>query len=138
MDVTRRGLLWAAAQADAAARGLPCDEYVAGVERAAKAFVVSDELVDRAATVDALCKLAGADEGTLVLLVGAKDVGKSLIVRSLPARLAPLRRHVVVLSARSTGANLVRGIIDGIKPDATMLSEFVLQLADIRIAETAA
>jgi hypothetical protein len=129
--VTRRGLLWAAAQADAAARGLPCDEYVAGAKRAAKAFVDSNELVDRAATVDTLCDLAGADTGTLVLLVGAKDVGKSLIVRSLPARLAPLRRHVVVLSARSTGANLVRGIIDGIKPDATMLSEFVLQLKKV-------
>jgi hypothetical protein len=49
-----------------------------------------------------------------VLLVGAKDVGKSLIVRSLPERLAPMRRHVVVLSARATGADLVRGVIGGI------------------------
>jgi hypothetical protein len=126
--VTRRGLLWAAAQADAKARGLSCDEYVADVGRAADAFVDSNELVDRAATVDALCKLAGADEGTLVLLVGAKDVGKSLIVRTLPDLLKPLRRRVVVLSARVTGADLARGIIKGIKPDATMFSEFVRQL----------
>jgi len=126
--VTRHGLLWAAAQADAEARGLSCDEYVADVGRAAVAFVVSNELVDRAATVDALCKLAGADEGTLVLLVGAKDVGKSLIVRTLPDLLKPLRRRVVVLSARVTGPDLARGIINGIKPDATMFSEFVKQL----------
>jgi len=126
--ISRRGLLWAAAEADAKARGRPCDEYVAGVGRAAVAFVVSNELVDRAATVDALCKLAGADEGTLVLLVGAKDVGKSLIVRTLPGLLRPLRRRVVVLSARVTGPDLARGIINGIKPDATMFSEFVKQL----------
>ena len=102
------------------------------------AFVVSNELVDRAATVDALCRLAGADEGTLVLLVGAKDVGKSLIVRTLPARLKPLRRHVVVLSARVTGPDLARGIINGIKPDATMLSEFVKQLEKVAPAIAAA
>jgi len=126
--VTRRGLIWAAAEADAAARGMPCEEYVAGVMRVALAFVSSNELVDRAATVDALCHLTGADEGTLVLLVGAKDVGKSLILRTLPARLEPQRRHVVVLSARATGPDLARGIINCIKPDPTLLSEVMAQL----------
>jgi hypothetical protein len=128
--VTRRGLMWAAAEADAEARGLLCDEYVAGVKRAAIAFVESKELVDRAATVGALCDLAGAEKGTLVLLVGAKDVGKSLILRKLPARLASMRHHAVVVSARVTGADLVRGIINGLRPDKTLFSDLTTLLKE--------
>ena len=122
--------MWAAAEADAEARGLLCDEYVAGVESSADAFVDSKELVDRAATVDALCTLAGKKTGTLVLLVGAKDVGKSLILRKLPARLASMRHHVVVVSARVTGADLVRGIINGLRPDKTLFSDLTTLLKE--------
>ena len=82
---------------------MTAEAYVDSVDRAAINFVASDELVDRADLVRALCNLLGNDMGTLSLLVGPKDVGKSLILRSLPSKLVQKGRKVVVVSARTSG-----------------------------------
>jgi hypothetical protein len=107
-------------------RGQSCDAYVGDVKRAANTFVDSDVLVDRAATVDALVDLLGDNKGTLSLLVGPRDVGKSHILRSLHATMdkAAMGRKVVVVSGRLSGANLARGIIDGVERDKPLAAVF--------------
>lgn len=137
--ISKRGLLWAAAQADAAGRGQTAEGYIADVKRAAIDFVASNELVDRAAIVGALCSLVGSDKGTFSLLVGPKDVGKSLILRSLPATLDEdeLGRKVVIVSARSTSTDLVQGIIDGVKEDESLRTAFIERLKELAPALSA-
>jgi hypothetical protein len=132
-----RGLLWEAAESDAAARGVPVSTYIASVERAACAFIDRGELFDRADTMGTLGTLMGARKGEFVLFLGGMDVGKSHMLRTLTETLRAQDRRVVVVSARKTGSDLVAGIISALQPDPSFF-EAVRSAVPQRFASMAA
>jgi hypothetical protein len=109
--LTARGLLWEAALADAGAHGQSGNAYIADVNSAAKAFVESKALVDRADTMFTLGDLMGTSKGQFVMFLGGKDVGKSLMLAKLAESLTSQGRRVVVMDSRSKGSDLVAGLV---------------------------
>ena len=120
--LTTRGLLWETAQQDAAARGMAVKDYVQGVKRAAAAFMDAKALYDRADTMATLGDLMGDRKGAFVLFLGGKDLGKSLMLRALAARLSAQGHRAVIVDARATGADLAAGIIHALKSDQGFFS----------------
>ena len=122
------GFLWAAAVSDAAALGIPVDEYVARVELNAAAFINSDKLFGRVETMGALHKLMGQSKGTIALVLGDKSIGKTFMVNKLIVELQAQdpNRVVAHLNARVTGSDLTKGIISAINgaSDTKFINKF--------------
>jgi hypothetical protein len=80
--VTKRGLLWAAAEADVNASdgAESVDEYLRRVKWSAAAFLDRDELHGRDGVMSILRELL-SEKGQLVLVLGGKSLGKSLLLR---------------------------------------------------------
>lgn len=81
--VEKRGLLWAAAEADCAARGeASVDKYLQEVDTATRKFLHNKELYGRDGMMAELEGLFRG-EGELVLMLGGKSLGKSFILHKL-------------------------------------------------------
>ena len=120
--LTSPGLLWAAVEHDAAVMRLPPGAYVASAESGAADFFARKALHGRTETMATLTSLMGTKRGQFMLFLGGKDVGKSMMLRSLAATLRLGRKHRVVhVDARETGSNFTKGIVAAIQPDASFL-----------------
>ena len=129
------GLLWAAAEEDAAAVNETPTEYFArvllGVVKAMKAKGASGlpRVVNHEGTLAALRGLGREEgEGLLLLLTGPRSVGKSLMLQTLSKELAQQDRRVVYVDARQYGPDITRGIIAAIARDRSFLDK-VLDVA---------
>ena len=81
----------------------------------------------------------GESEGHFVLFLGGKSLGKSHMLRELAARLPAQGRRVLVVNARSSGPDLVGGLISSVKGDRGFLDALMSSLTELaRVAVAAA
>lgn len=108
--LTARGLLWRAAAKDVASGELLA-AYLARVHQALQEYTRSDKLCDRNSTLlELLRRMQGI--GQFVELVGARNVGKSHILRTVVRILNEGSTHrALYLNARETGSNLATCIL---------------------------
>jgi hypothetical protein len=118
------GLLWAAAERDAAAADEAPAGYVARVRGRVAAFLNATEadglprVINHDGTLAALRVVGGDDgKGLLMLLTGPRSVGKSLMLEKMAKELARQQRRVLYIDARQHGADLTRGIIAALVKD---------------------
>ena len=81
------GHLWGAVEADAYQRGLKPGSYYANVLYGAREFIQSSVLHDREETMSVLASLLGDQKGQMALLLGAHNIGKSLMIETLARQL---------------------------------------------------
>jgi len=125
------GLLWAAAERDAAAAGEAPGAYVARVRGRVAAFLGVTEadglprVINHDGTLAALRVVGGDDgEGLLVLLTGPRSVGKSLMLEKMAKELAWQRRRVLYVDARQYGTDVSAGIASAIAVDEAFTARF--------------
>jgi hypothetical protein len=101
--VSKRGILWAAAEADVKAsdRGESVDEYLERVEQSAEAFLDRDELHGREAVMSTLRGLL-RKKGQLVLMLGGKSLGKSFLLSKLAEEFEELEPFKAMQQAEAT------------------------------------
>ena len=135
------GLLWAAAERDAAAADEAPAEYVARVRGRVAAFLGTTEadglprVINHDGTRAALRVVGGDDgKGLLMLLTGPRSVGKSLMLEKTAKELARQQRRVVYIDARQHGPDLTRGIIAALVKDPSFF-EKVQQCASGPVAK---
>jgi hypothetical protein len=118
------GLLWAAAERDAAAAQEEPKKYVARVRGRVATFLNTTEadglprVINHKGTLAAL-RVIGEDDGKglLMLLTGPRSVGKSLMLQKMAKELAQQHRRVLYVDARQYGNDLTRGIIAAVVKD---------------------
>ena len=69
--------------------------------------------------------MMGEDQGHFVLFLGGLDTSKSLLLSHLAATLPAKGRRVLLIDARASGANIIRGIVDAIKADQPFANRLV-------------
>ena len=133
------GLLWAAAEKDAAAAKVVTKEYLLSVRKSAAECLGASgtdglpRVVNHEGTLAALRALGEFDgKGKLLMLTGARSLGKSLMLQTLAKELAQQKRRVVYVDARQYGPDLTRGIISAIARDRSFF-EKVLDAAPMPI-----
>ena len=111
--LSKLGLLWEAATKDAAARNMNTDVYVEGMLRALAKFKLSGEVHDRDIFYEFLRRRIELNEGQLLLVLGGKSVGKSLVLNDFKQKLAGKDAYLPILvDARSfSGEPLADGIL---------------------------
>jgi hypothetical protein len=115
------GLMWEAAQMDAADIGVPVKEYVAKVEANMETFAKSDVIYDREELLLAL-RDAFTNKGKFCLLLGGKNVGKSVVLKTLRKEFNnasanaddETKRLVLYVDARGCPGNLEAGLAESI------------------------
>ena len=88
--------------------------YVDGVSTAMRAFMRRKTLWGRATTKDALLEHCQAQEGRMVLLLGGKDVGKSLLLTAVASELNTGATHVAVVVDMRDGLPLATAIVKAV------------------------
>jgi hypothetical protein len=84
---TKKGLLWEAAQADAAALTLSPEAYLHRVEKHMDTFFDEGKLFNRSHLLDEL-RSSLSHRGNFVLLLGGKDVGKTQVMKAFKMELS--------------------------------------------------
>ncbi len=112
--LSQPGLMWEAAKKDAAEKGIPVEKYIEEVETNFGTFSNSHVVYDRQELVMYLNK-AFSKKGSLTLLLGGKNVGKSKVLKSL-AKIANNSSELLVLyvDARYSPGRLDIGLANGI------------------------
>lgn len=130
------GLLWAAAEMDAAAANMATNDYLARVRKSAAALLDDKEadglprVVNHDGTLAALRGLGEFDgKGKLLLLTGPRSVGKSLMLEKMTKELGQQRCRVVYIDARQCGPDLTRGVIAALAADPPFFDKFRTALA---------
>ena len=115
-DFTATGLMWKAAQADARVRGISPEDYVSQIQSGIRTFFDKDDLYNREELLATLNETL-LSKGTLTLLVGGKNVGKSNVLRSVAEEFNKAEKGpmVVQVDARATGPDIAAGIVQAVK-----------------------
>ena len=110
------GLLWEAATKDAQDRNMTTEDYLKDMYDAMDKFTVSGEVHDREEFYQFLNGVY-ANTGKLLLVLGGKSVGKSLVLADFEKKLQEKRNYYPLLvDARTfSGASLATGILEGYK-----------------------
>ena len=110
------GLLWAAATKDAQDRNMTTEDYVEEMYAATGKFIVSGEVHDREDFYRFL-EVVYRGEGKLLLVLGGKSVGKSLVLADFEKKLREKGNFFPLLvDARTfSGASLATGILEAYK-----------------------
>jgi hypothetical protein len=100
-------VLWEALRLDADEKKMKAGELLDNIESNAEAFVNSGEVQGRQSLMQTLSTSLSKHNGKFMLLLGGKDVGKSLILSKLEQQLNAGGKHMVVtVSGRKDGADL--------------------------------
>jgi hypothetical protein len=124
---TESGLMWAAAEADAQALEITPEEYMNRVETSIDQFISDGVLFDRRDALMNHLRSGLGERRAFTLLLGGKNVGKSLILRSLAEEYNKAGAIVVVVNMRLTGHNgLTASIVKAVEAldDPAFKSEF--------------
>ena len=129
------GLLWAAAERDAAVSNEAPKEYLArvldGAVTSMKAKKVDGlpRVINHDGTLAALRTLGReAGEGLLLLLTGPRSVGKSLMLQKMAKELAKQKRRVLYIDARQYGTDITRGMVSALAAEPSLLKEVLALL----------
>src|SRR5690606_1863710 len=113
--LTDRAQLLAAVGEDAKALGVSREEYLEAGYDAGWALVRSNELCDREEVEAAVSAVMNKGKGNFAILLGGKSTGKSLILRKLAEqRRKQQKDSVLLINARTSGANLTQGIVQAL------------------------
>jgi hypothetical protein len=115
------GLMWEAAEKDAADKGVPVKEYVANLKANMTKFANSDVVYGREELLLAL-RMAFSGDGQFCLLLGGKNVGKSIILQTLRNEFNnananaenETRRLILYVDARGSPGDLEAGLAESI------------------------
>ena len=132
------GVLWSAAENDAAAAGETPKDYLARVlDRSLDFFDAKEDadglprVVNHEGTLAALRSLGRREgKGQLLLLTGPRSVGKSLMLQKIAKELAGQKRRVLYIDARQYGSDLPRGIIASLAEDPEFFEKAVDSAAE--------
>ena len=119
---TARAADVAAPSTQAHTHTLSTEAYVASVSAAMRTFMRQKTLWNRATTKNALLASVGAGTGRMVLLLGGKDVGKSLLLKSIVSELNAGGAHVAVVVNMRDGLPLGPAIIRAVERSASVPS----------------
>jgi hypothetical protein len=116
LTFTQRGSMWAAAVADAEERRITTEEYMSSITNYSSVYMSLNELWDRDELVDHLrCQLK--KKGSFTMLLGGKNTGKSMVLKSLAEENNRNTKGPMVLLVDMRGPNtdMVAAIVDAIK-----------------------